>query len=259
MLFSETPMDKAYDQERHVHHTVKEFVAAHGTKLDSLGRPRKRPPMVCYACFGAVHTVAEGLPPRDGHWAHSPDGPWCPLKEGAARRYGMLQPGNGVSEEESRQLRQSVLDNWRKHWGHIQELVKLPDINAFVGFLRWADTSNLWRHRGLQEWFVPYMFLAHCEQAPPASEKGQARRSNWLRFWFDARVRTFEDLWIRTTGDFRVIKATYTAPPRGGVPGPQHLVGSDPVIPDPTFLIQAPRLPANAYQVRKMRDTFGVQ
>jgi hypothetical protein len=42
----------------------------------------------------------------------------------------------------------------------------------------------------------------------------QPLREQWVRFWYDARVRTIEDLWIRTNEPLTMIKATFTTSAR---------------------------------------------
>jgi hypothetical protein len=170
----------------------------------------------------------------------------------------LLAQGKDVSAEQGQILRQQVLDHWRQHWGHIQELMDVPDIHGFIGFIRWADKKQLWRHKGLCEWFIPYIYLSVCELPPPTSPKALEKRGVWLRFWFDGRVRTVEDLWIRTTGDFRMMKASYSAPARGGSPTAKSLIRIDPIKPDAEFLARRSPPSPNPYQVQKMHEAFCV-
>jgi hypothetical protein len=110
----------------------------------------------------------------------------------------------------------------------------------------------------LQEWFIPYIFLSTCDFPPPNNPKAAAKRPEWLRFWFDARVRTIEDLWIHTDGEFRMMRALYRTPARGGQPSANHLIRIEPVQPDPKFLERPARAAAHEYQVGVMKDKFGV-
>jgi hypothetical protein len=136
-------METAYHRESDRHFTVRSYKADYGPKLDHLGRQRDRPEVFCFACFHPMHTVGEDPPPRDQHWAHnpSPKAPWCPLKEPAAKPYQLLADGNDVSAADGDATRQRILEHWRQHWAHIQELAPMADIHTFVGFMRWAGRT----------------------------------------------------------------------------------------------------------------------
>jgi hypothetical protein len=123
--------------------------------------------------------------------------------EGGAK-YALLSP-NTLNQHSGKALRDAVLHHWKSHWGHIREIVRAADIDTFIGFIKDADRARLWEHVGLVEWHVPYIFLATCEFPPSANQKARELRPDWLRFRFDSRVRTLDDLWIRTTGNPGII------------------------------------------------------
>lgn len=248
-------METAYHFELRRSYTIEQYKQEYGPRLDSWGKERIRSTLVCYACMHPMYPVGEGLPKRDHHWSHFPSRPalWCPTKESAARPYELLNPGSDDPARGMR-LRQLVLEHWRHHWAVIQTLAPLADIHAFIGFLRRADEKQFWRHRGLEEWFMPYVCLATCDFAPPKSQKAASLRPEWLRFWFDSRVRTLEDLWIHTTGDFRMMRAVYRAPARGGEPTPKHLIRIEPIEVDRGFLDAPVRRQPNQYQEKAMLE-----
>lgn len=236
--------------------TVERYVKEFGPKLDKLSRERDRPKMVCAACGLSMHTVAESGPLRDATWAHYPseNAPWCPLKHKYGGKYDILEPKE-PNEAAGKELRTSFFANWRLHWAHVREIVPMCDIFTFISFIKYADTKRFWEQAGLEEWFIPYVFLATCDFPPPKSSKGAAVRPYWVRCRFDARVRSPEDLWIRTDGDWGYVRAHYTAPARGAEPGPNHLIDASPVVPDKLFLTRL-KTGGSPFQVEKMRAAF---
>jgi hypothetical protein len=152
-------------------------------------------------------------------------------------------------------LREKVLSNWKIHWGYIREVALMADIDTWIGFLHHADKTKFWEHAGLQETLLPYIFLATCDFPPPTNPKAALKRNYWLRFRFNSVVRTFEDLWIRTTGDWEFLKLQYRKPPSGD-PRPKHLFKIGPIVPDLTYMSRAYPTP-NAFQLRRMKEDFG--
>lgn len=231
--------------------SVADYIQLEGTRLDSLGQPQWRAPVTCPGCSEPVHTVGEGSIERANTWAHDPNpsGPWCPIKSAGGAKYALLTPTK-PDVARGTLLRSTFLTNWKSHWGLVGEIAQWADIHAFEGFIKNADSTKFWQHAGLAEWHIPYVFLVTCEFPP------RANRKEWLRFVFDNKVRTLDDLWIRTTGTWRFLMTKYRRP-RSGPPGPAHYIDCDLVTPDPNFLKRTFALP-NAYQLDVMRKVFGV-
>lgn len=248
-------METAYHFVLRRSYTIEQYKQEYGPKLDYRGSERNRPQLACYACKHPMYPVGEDLPIRDRHWSHFPSSnpPWCPTKEKAARPYELLNPGRN-DPEQGMKLRRLVLEHWRHHWGVVQTLAPMADIHTFIGFLRSADQKQFWMHRGLEEWFIPYICLATCDFQPSKNQKAAALRPEWLRFWFDSRVRTIEDLWIHTTGDFRMMRAMYRVPARGGEPTPKHLIRIEPIEVDRGFLGAPLRRKPNQFQEKAMLE-----
>lgn len=238
-------------------YTVENYVDREGPKLDKYGKKRIRPSMHCYACGWEVHSVGETGPLREALWAHNsaPEAPWCPLKCEGGTKYEVLEP-RVRNPGQVTELRTNFLARWRTHWGYIQQIAPMADIHTFEGFIRHADSTHWWGHVGLEEWHIPYIFLATCEFPPPSRPKARAVRATWLRFRFTARVRSLEDLWIRTTGKWGFMRLSYRQP-RRGEPKPEHLVDVVPIVPNPC-LLEDSYPPPYPYQSDAMHKRFGL-
>lgn len=122
-----------------------------------------------------------------------------------------------------------------------------------------ADRTRLWHRAQLAEWEIPYIFLVWRDYPPIADKKtGKLIRREWYRFWFDARVRTLEDLWIRTHGEHRIVRATYAIPRGGNAPGLSQIRGTKVIRLDNKFLSQNPRIP-HEFVIKIMHQHFPME
>jgi hypothetical protein len=117
------------------------------------------------------------------------------------------------------------------------------------------NASDGWEHRGLEEWHLPYVCMAMLEFPPSRVPEGSKLRPEWLRFYFDERVRTLEDLWIRVEDDFRFMKAIYKAPARKASPRLAELLDIEPVTADRNLLTRTYPAP-HAKQVALFTQAF---
>lgn len=240
--------------------TVQTYTAEFGPKLDPQGRHRNRPSPRCPGCLEPMIIRGNDRPLHDQVFSHSPDTnpPPCPLRNRADHKYAFL---HDVPEDTARgrALRADFFAHWQTHYAHMRKLLNgYVDVDDYIAVIKEADRSRLWSRGNLQEWEVPYIFLAWKEWAPVIKKGGQPLRPDWLRFWFDSRVRTLEDIWIRTQGDPRIIKAIYKNPARGGIPTLRHLVDTKTLYIDQAFL-QAQYRPPIDYVVLKMHQAFPIE
>lgn len=232
--------------------TVESYVKQFGPKLDAKAEPRVRPSVTCLACDSDMHTIGEAGPLRDAVWGHNPTGAWCPVKENAAKPYELLSPTE-PDEVYGEQLRASFFLNWKKHWAVINEVIQHCEIHTFIAFIERCDRISFWCQADLEEWFIPYIFMATCDFPPPSS-KAKAIRRTWVRCCFDGRVRGTQDLWIRTTGDWRFLRAVYRSPLRSE-PTARDLISLEEIVTSPNFLLIG-REYSNVYQQNKMKAAF---
>lgn len=247
-------MKTGYDLRLRTNVTVQQYHHHYGAKLNELGKPRGRPDVICPACGETLHTVGETGALVDATWAHDPaPSTGCPIKDSGAAKYALLKPSHPVPAAAAA-LRASFFKNWPLHWSYARSLADYADIEGFSGFIRYADKTELWAYATLQEWQLPYTFLATCEFPPPAGKAAVLRRE-WLRFRFDAKLRTIEDLWIRVLPDLRFLRLRYRKP-RSGDPTASHYIDCDTFIPNPGWMLAHSPAPPHAFAVRHMHAMF---
>jgi len=247
-------MKTGFDPRLGANVTVEQYHHDYGAKLGGDGKPRVRPSVICPACSDSLHTVGESGALIDATWAHDPSPKsWCPIKDSGAAKYILLRP-TCPAPAVAAALRKSFFENWAAHWSYARSFASYADIEAFSGFIQHADKTQLWAYATLQEWQLPYAFLATCEFPPP---KGSAavRRRNWLRFRFDAKLRTLEDLWIRIIPDLRFLKLHYRKP-RTGEPTAAHYIDCETFVPEQNWMSTHAAVPPHVFAIRHMHARF---
>lgn len=235
--------------------TVVEYIRLFGPRLDHLGRKNIRPPARCPACNEDMHPRGEADPEVDGVFAHKPNSTaYCPLKQSAAQPYQIL-PQKDPDLAAAQRLRASFFLHWKYHWQLLRDYAPYADIAEFIALIRYSDKQCIWQYRDLQEYEIPYIFLV-LKDFHPIKSKGKWLRKEWIRFWFDSRVRTIDDLWIRTTGDWRIVKAIYATPrAKGTVPGAAQL-RSTAIPPINRDFLEGVEPMVHPYQESEMKKAF---
>lgn len=236
--------------------TVLNYINEFGTKLDAYGNEQIRPPARCPACSGEMHTRGETNPTVDGVFSHQPNTThFCPLKASAGEPYIVLPP---VDEDHNRTtaLRTSFMRNWKYHYSLMKSYLKVLNVFDFINLIKFADKNRIWSYRNLEENQIPYVFLV-LKEFPPVKYQGKYIRRDWVRFWFDSRVRSLDDLWIETNGDWLLIKAIYAKPRSGGTPTHKQLKDTEILQADLDFLnVDEPKLAD--FVIQQMQQEFGV-
>lgn len=221
-------MESAYDTASARHLTVDEYKNLYGPKLDNRGNLRLRPTLHCLACNVTLHTVAEDSMTAVPTWGHDPSPTtYCPIKTDGGGRYEILAPKD-ADPDAGMILRAAFFDHWDVHWSYIRDIAPYADIFTLIAFLQKADKTQFWSQRHLAEWHLPYVFLSTCDFPPPTG-RAAAFRPEWLRFRFDGRYRTLEDLWIRAEQDFKFLRLSYNKPARRKEPSPSHFIKAEPI------------------------------
>lgn len=245
-------MDRAYVRELGTTLSVAEFRDRCGPRHDAQGRLRERPIPVCLACGSALHGMEDDETGFAG-WSHPADPQrWCPVSDPEGGRCRLTTPAV-PDVAAAAALRANFFQHWAQHWSHVLEMAPMADLNAFIAFLHEADDKLLWAHRGLEAWHLPYLFLCVCDFPPPRGA-GAPRRKTWLRFRFTAEVRSVEDLCRGDAGAWMLLRLRYRIP-RKGLPGPEHLVDIDPLLPQRDLLARPFRV-ASPQAQRHMEAAF---
>ncbi len=221
--------------------SVQDYIAEFGPRLDEHGKERLRIRPRCPGCSQPLSIRGEERLQYDPVFAHMPDDnpPYCPLRNQATHRYEFLHDVP-LNHERGAMIRASFFQHWQQHWSQLRLLLdKFADIADFIALIQHADSVKFWSRPNLEETDIPYIFLAWKEWPPVEKTRNGRRevlRSTWIRFLFDSRVRTFDDIWIRTQGDPVIIKATYKAPQRTHSPNINHLLDTDVININRSFL-----------------------
>jgi len=247
-------LEYAYDPTSGRNLTVDQFKDLYGPKRDGRGNLRVRPVLHCLACGVALHTVAEDSATAVRTWGHDPSpGTYCPIKAEGGGRYEVLAPRD-PDLAAGAALRAAFFTRWQLHWGYVRDIAPFADIYTLIGFLQAADRTGFWNQRHLEEWHLPYVFLSTCDFPPPTG-KAKSHRAEWLRFRFDGRYRTLEDLWIRAEPDFGFLRLRYHAPARRKEPSPAHFIVAEPIVPSQAWMTRA-YPPPHSFAIDKMQRAF---
>ena len=148
--------------------------------------------------------------------------PQCPLKNSADCKYQFLREPEDNPERAAR-LRTEFFAHWQHHYVLLKTYLDYLYAMDFIESIKDADRTSLWHRSHLSEWEIPYIFLV-TRDWPPVESPARTLRREWLRFWFDGRVRTLDDLWIRREGPINLIRTTYRNPARKGPPRLKHVI-----------------------------------
>lgn len=250
-ITSNSAMEKALHPDRDFPITPQEFWNDCGYKSAKRARcPACKQPMQIRGGDRESHAggVFAHMPTTQGNLPVP-----CPLRNAADHRYTFLQEPQ-AHPEHAKRIRHSFFQNWEKHYSVIRKKLKFLDVGDFIDAINEADKTRLWHRSQLAEWEVAYIMLVTRDWPPVTTKDGKTLRSEWVRFWFDARVRTLDDLWIRRDGPVEIIKATYKKPSRG-VPRATHLISADPFTVDTEFLSR-PHRALHDFVSLKMRQVF---
>lgn len=253
-------MDVGLWPDRDEECSVIEYSAHYGGKHDKQWTFKPRPNARCPACREPVKLVGEDRPPHDRHFSHigsSKEALYCPLRNIADHKYEFLKDAP-VDSEYGRNLRASFLQNWKYHWWLLNSYLDgISDVFSFIDMIKTADKTRLWNRPSLQEWEIPYIFLVWQDYPFVLNKKtGGYLRKEWYRFWFDSRIRTLEDIWIRTHGQWTIVRAMYAIPKGCKAPGLTQLRKLKLIYVDADFLARGAPPEPRRFAVEKMHKEF---
>jgi hypothetical protein len=203
---------------------------------------------VCVACGAPIRLARKSRAENEYVWAHIRHAQeLCILQSGKTRDF-LAPPINLMCDKDSFRLKREFFGNWRKHWAHIKSLISYPDIHKFVHFLHNAERMSLWHNLYLQDYLIPYIFLASSDFPPPAATP----RKTWIRFSFSPEIRNINDLLSSAYSDLDFFEFTFKGP-RYGTPKATQLINIRKVEISKTFIFDSlAELPVYAETVMNM-------
>lgn len=201
-----------------------------------------------------MQPVGENTGELNPVWRHEPTvGRYCPIRTGGLAKYRLVEP---ISRDSlaGAEIRRSFFSRWQRHWGWALSIVDGPDVLGFVNFLKTVDRLGIWAQPGLEEWQLPYLYLAVSEFPPPLGGAANARKE-WVRFRFDASIRSLVDLWASPRRRFTFLKLRYQAPTTSREPDSLDFIAAEPVEVDASWLTRDLPKPS-ALDESTMRDAF---
>jgi hypothetical protein len=103
-------------------------------------------------------------------------------------------------------------------------LVKKLEVKEFFEVLEIAKRERIWEYAQLQEYQLPYLFATLKDFRP--QDSFEKRRACWFRFWFDASVERYDDLWIHREKPPIFWRAWYKLPEKKRKPGIEEMLDS---------------------------------
>jgi len=151
-------LKKGFDVALRRNLTVAEYHHQYGAKVIE-GKPNIRPPIICPACRGALHTVGEA-DLVDATWAHNPSKVFCPIKDSGKSKYNLLPP-KAPAPAHAIAMRNGFFSNWKLHWSFSRSLADFAGVEDLIGFLHHADRVGLWGHATLRDWHLNLLKLKY--------------------------------------------------------------------------------------------------
>jgi hypothetical protein len=238
--------------------TAEQYLGEYGSKHDPKWQNEERPRTRCTACLRVLRLTDESRPVFDQTFGHMPNPmEFCPFKTGTQNNYLTLgnTPKNPARGAEIRSL---FFQNWPWHFELIKSYVGHVDIFDFIQRIELADKDDLWGCSNIQEWEIPYVLMVWLPFKPIltiSKTSNQPLREQWVRFWYDSRVRTINDLWIEVQEPLTMIRATFTTSARAISPSNTDIDRTSREFINQDFLHwPAPRVVP--FQKQKMLDRF---
>jgi hypothetical protein len=137
-------------------------------------------------------------------------------------------------------MKEIFRSNWKRHFLKLNSIVSGLKEIEFKNVINSANEQRIWEYAKLEEFQLPYVFATLIEfpRANSWMRDGVHIRDHWYRFWFDASVRRYDDLWIHRPPDKPLLfcSAWYDLPKRAKKPSSKNLVDTDKKELNPSFL-----------------------
>ncbi|OCG72519.1 hypothetical protein A9G42_12195 [Gilliamella sp. Nev6-6] len=167
-------------------------------------KPNDAPGARCPVCERRLK-VRAGKQKDDGHFYHN-DEYYCPTKEANKRSYGNLPITKQNAEIRQKNLN-FAKENIGKIWERLKEIIPFFDFSEFLSILNEAKKLNIYEYTNLNPQLLPYVYVTLINYLPSKSYNKQRKLK--FCFFYEARINTYEDLWINQGAFSRLVRISY--------------------------------------------------
>lgn len=199
--------------------TVQSYLAEFGVDALHGEAPHPRCPL-CHRALLLIGALSTHIRPRFSHGSRVQSR--CPLV-----RHGELPNELLINDSSDIEIavaqRQAFFARWQWHYHLMRRADLMPSmsIGRFLGLAELSTQRGLWRYTELNLALAPYIQLAMAGFLP--GERGQRNGGSWIRFWFDASVRSIADLHAGRHPAPRFFKTHYVRPRIARTPSSHHV------------------------------------
>lgn len=216
--------------------TIEGYYQAFGRRrVDGVdSRPKAR----CPFCRVCLNDRAGTRDVTTAHFYHPGKSGFCPSKAGAGQPYLVLTPAYPDTAH-AKFLKIAFRERWEWHFHKLSTMVKFFSVSEFMALIGRANELRIWEYKNLLPTELPYVMVLLADFPPDTGicKNGVPLRKYWFRFWYDARIRSLDDLWIKCEEPTMLFRASYYPPKRkGAIPGLDSLVKFYPIPRDSGFL-----------------------
>jgi hypothetical protein len=143
------------------------------------------------------------------HFWHGTSKEFCPSKEPFGRPYIHLTPTE-PDLVHAAALRTKFKEEWQLHYMELLRLIPCMSYQEFLLLLGEALSKDIFAYANMTIGDVPYVMVLALDYVPKTSYKQQ--RNLWFRFWYSAKIRQIDQLWIVPPADVELIRASFVPP-----------------------------------------------
>lgn len=191
----------------------------------------------CPVCNQRLRVDAVSSVDSVAHFSHQANLGFCPTKAKAGAPYAGKYPRH-PDPEAARRMKAAFREHWIQHFSMLEWLVTGLHVDEFIEVIQLANKERIWEYAQLQEFQLPYIFATLMDFSPSKGFhfNGTPKRKKWIRNWFDASVRCYDDLWIHRAKPLRFWSAWYVVPNGRRKPNIEDLESSSAIELESDFL-----------------------
>ncbi|MBH0167162.1 hypothetical protein IHV12_19745 [Fictibacillus sp. 7GRE50] len=162
-------------------------VSADEWEVNNKGKPGR-----CSICDNDIYIKANSAPAVSTHFAHRA-GSNCPSVNNNRESYEILQPIY-KDYRNAKQLKKSLLNNMEIVYQKCRSIFGENGFKRsdFQKLIRAGSDKNIWLYKDMTMKYLPYVLLVNY-----GVFQKEEHRKRKVYFVFDAKLSSYEDLWIR--------------------------------------------------------------